>query len=54
MPRKCRPMTCLSTAFKLMTAIIAESMLDHLKDKVSYLTSRSAIVESQEVQKFNS
>ena len=28
----CRPITCLPTTFKLMTAIIAESMINHLEN----------------------
>ena len=51
-PSNYRPITCLPTTLKLMTAIIAESMLNHLT--VSYLTSRKVIVESQKVQKINS
>ena len=31
-PKNYRPITCLLTAFKLMTAIITESMLNHLKN----------------------
>ena len=31
-PNNYRPITCLPTTFKLMTAIIAESMLNHLKN----------------------
>ena len=31
-PNNYRPITCLSTTFKLMTAIIAESMLNHLEN----------------------
>ena len=30
--RNYRPITCLTTSFKLMTAIIAESMLNHLEN----------------------
>ena len=30
-PTNYRPITCLPTIFKLMTAIIAESMLNHLE-----------------------
>ena len=32
MPNNYRPITCLPTTFKLMTAIIAESMLSHLEN----------------------
>ena len=31
-PNNYRPTTCLSTTFKLMTAIMAESMLNHLEN----------------------
>ena len=31
-PSNYRPITCLPTTFKLMTVIIAESMLNHLEN----------------------
>ena len=52
-PNNYRPITCLPTTFKLMTAIIAEAMLNHLENN-GLIPDEQVIVESQEVRKINS